>query len=79
LAQTHYVTRDYAQAIEAFAAFLARSPGSTRVPDALLKKGISEFELGRATNARATLDEVVRRFPQNDAARLAREQLARMR
>jgi TolA-binding protein len=45
----------------------------------LLKKGISEFELGRATNARATLDEVVRRFPQNDAARLAREQLARMR
>lgn len=79
LAQTHYVTRDYAQAIEAFAAFVARSPDSTRVPDALLKKGISEFELGRATDARATLDEVVRRFPQNDAARLAREQLARMR
>jgi len=79
LAQTHYVTRDYAQAIEAFAGFIARSPDSTRVPDALLKKGIGEFELGRSTNARATLDEVVRRFPQNDAARSAREQLARMR
>ncbi len=79
LAQTHYVTRDYAQAIEAFAAFIARSPDSTRAPDALLKKGISEFELGRAANARATLEGVVRRFPQNDAARLAREQLARMR
>jgi len=79
LAQTHYVTRDYGQAIDAFAAFIARSPDASRVPDALLKKGISEFELGRTANARATLDEVVRRFPQNDAARLAREQLARMR
>jgi len=79
LAQTHYVTRDYGQAIEAFAGFIARSPDSPRVPDALLKKGISEFEVGRSANARATLDEVVRRFPQNDAARLAREQLARMR
>lgn len=79
LAQSHYVTRDYGQAIDAFTAFVARSPDAARVPDALLKKGISELELGRTANARATLDEVVKRFPQNDAARAAREQLARLR
>lgn len=79
LGQAHYVTRDYAKAIEAFAAVGTRSPDSSKAPDALLKKGLAESELGRAEAARATLNEVIRRYPQNDAARLAREQLTRLR
>lgn len=79
LGQAHYVTRDYAKAIEAFAAVGTSSPDTSKAPDALLKKGLAESELGRTEAARATLNEVIRRYPQNDAARLAREQLARMR
>lgn len=79
LGQAHYVTRDYAKAIEAFAAVGTSSPNTSKAPDALLKKGLAESELGRTEAARATLNEVIRRYPQNDAARLAREQLARMR
>ena len=79
LGQAHYVTRDYAKAIEVFAAVGTRSPDSSKAPDALLKKGLAESELGRAEAARATLNEVIRRYPQNDAARLAREQLTRLR
>jgi len=79
LGQAHYVTRDYAKAIEAFAAVGTSSPDTSKAPDALLKKGLAESELDRTEAARATLNEVIRRYPQNDAARLAREQLARMR
>jgi len=79
LGQTYYVTRDYAKAIDAFAAVGSRSPDSSKAPDALLKKGLSELSLGRNDAARASFNEVLRRYPQNDAARTAREQLARLR
>lgn len=79
LGQTYFVTRDYPKAIEAFAAVGTRSPDSTKAPDALLKKGLSELGLGRTEAARASFNEVLRRYPQNEAARAAREQLARIR
>jgi len=79
LGQAHYVTRDYAKAVEAFAAVGTSSPDTSKAPDALLKKGLAESELGRTEAARTTLNEVIRRYPQNDAARLAREQLSRLR
>lgn len=79
LGQTYYVTRDYAKAIDAFAAVGSRSPDSSKAPDALLKKGLSELSLGRNDAARASFNEVLRRYPQNEAARSAREQLTRLR
>lgn len=79
LGQTYYVTRDYAKAIDAFTAVGSRSPESSKAPDALLKKGLSELSLGRNEAARASFNEVLRRYPQNDAARTAREQLGRLR
>ncbi|NBX58081.1 MAG: tol-pal system protein YbgF [Gammaproteobacteria bacterium] len=79
LGQTYYVTRDYAKAIDAFAAVGSRSPDSSKAPDALLKKGLSELSLGRNDAARASFNEVLRRYPQNEAARSAREQLSRLR
>jgi tol-pal system protein YbgF len=79
LGQTYYVTRDYAKAIEAFASVGSRSPDSSKAPDALLKKGLSELSLGRNDAARASFNEVLRRYPQNDVVRTAREQLGRLR
>jgi tol-pal system protein YbgF len=79
LGQSYYVTRDYAKAIEAFAAVGSRSPDASKAPDALLKKGLSELSLGRNDAARASFNEVIRRYPQNEAARSAREQLGRLR
>lgn len=79
LAQAHFVTRDYAKALEAFVLVVMRSPESSKAPDALLKKGLCEIELRRTEAARSTFNEVIQRYPQNDAARLAREQLARLR
>lgn len=79
LGQAYYLTRDFARAAEAFAAVGTDSPDPAKPPDALLKKGLSEWELRRVDQARGTLNEVIRRYPNSDAARQAREQLARMR
>ena len=79
LGQTYFVTRDYAKAVDAFAAVGADTPDSAKAPDALLKKGLCEVELGRNEAARASFEQVLRRYPQSDAVRLAREQLQRLR
>jgi tol-pal system protein YbgF len=75
LGQTYYVTRDYERAIAAFAAVGVRPTDPSKTPDALLKKGLSEIELKRPDAARATLADLVNRFPNSEAARTARERL----
>lgn len=79
LGQTYYVTRDYERAIAAFAAVGVRPTDPSKTPDALLKKGLSEIELKRPDAARATLADLVNRFPNSEAARTARERLQSLR
>lgn len=79
LGQTYYVTRDYERAIAAFAAVGVRPTDLAKTPDALLKKGLSEIELKRPDAARATLADLVNRFPNSDASRTARERLQSLR
>ena len=79
LGQTHYLNRDYVQAIEAFASVGSKSPDSAKAPDALLKRGLSELELKRGEAARRSFNDLIARYPASEAARLAREQLQRLR
>ena len=79
LGQTHYLNRDYVQAIEAFASVGSKSPDSAKAPDALLKRGLSELELKRSEAARRSFNDLIARYPASEAARLAREQLQRLR
>ena len=79
LGQTHYLNRDYVQAIEAFASVGSKSPDSAKAPDALLKRGLSEVELKRIEAARRSFNDLIARYPASEAARLAREQLQRLR
>jgi tol-pal system protein YbgF len=78
LGEAYYVTRDFDQAAQAFRAVGERYPSSRKAPDALLKLGFSQFELKRYGEARTTLNDVVTRFPDSDAAKLAKERLAKM-
>jgi tol-pal system protein YbgF len=78
LGEAYYVTRDFDQATQAFRAVGERYPSSRKAPDALLKLGFSQFELKRYGEARATLNDVVSRFPDSDAAKLAKERLAKV-
>jgi tol-pal system protein YbgF len=62
-----------ARAAEAFKGALASgSLDAARAPDALLKKAQAELQLGRRDEARATLGELIARYPDGEPARQAR-------
>jgi len=78
IGEAYYVTRDYDLAAKAFRAVGERWPASRKAPDALLKLGYTQFEQKHLADARATLNDLVQRFPGTDAARLATERLAKL-
>lgn len=79
LGQSYYVSREYALAIEAFAAVGDRSADPGKAPDALLKKGLCEIELRRPEAARASFEAVIARYPDSASATQARAQLDALR
>jgi tol-pal system protein YbgF len=78
LGEAHYAKGDYDQAAMAFQAVGQRWPNSRKSPDALLKLGYSQIEMKRYSEARVTLADVTRRFPDSDAAKLAAERLRKL-
>jgi tol-pal system protein YbgF len=78
IGEAYYVTQDYEHAGRAFRAVGERWPASRKAPDALLKLGYTQTEQKHLTEARATLAQVVERYPGTDAARLAQQRLQRL-
>jgi tol-pal system protein YbgF len=79
LGNAQYANRDYRGAIANFRALLASSPDHPRAPEALLSIANCQIELKDNAGARRTLDEVVKTYPQSEAAGAAKERLARLR
>jgi len=75
LGEAYYVTHDYDNAAASFRAVGEQYPQSPKVPDALLKLGLTQIDQKKPADARATLKQVVQRFPGTDAARLAASRL----
>jgi tol-pal system protein YbgF len=78
LGEAYYVTRDYEAAIGAFRKVTTDWPDSRKAPDALVKVGFTQAAQGKNGEARATLEDVVRRFPGSEAAQLATDRLKRL-
>ena len=78
LAESKYVTQQYADALTAFEVVVNNYADSRKVPDALLKIGYCNYELKRWDGARAALEKVRRDYPDTTAARLAEQRLGRM-
>ncbi len=78
LAETYYVTQDYAAALPAFQKVIADYPASRKVPDALLKIGYSNYALSKWRDARKALTAVATNYPETTAARLAAQRLDQM-
>jgi tol-pal system protein YbgF len=79
LGNAQYANRDYRGAIANFRALLASSPDHPRAPEALLSIANCQIELKDNAGARRTLDELVKTYPQSEAAGAAKERLARLR
>ncbi len=71
LGESYYVTQNYPLALQSFETLLSQFPSSTKAPDALLKKGYSQIEMGQAGAGRQTLNQLINDYPGTDASRLA--------
>jgi tol-pal system protein YbgF len=74
-----YGKRDYREAISAFRAFVAAAAEHPRAPEALLALANSQAEMKDAKAARKTLDELLKSYPQSEAAVAAKERLATLK
>jgi tol-pal system protein YbgF len=74
-----YGKRDYKEAVAAFRAFVNAAPKHPRAPEALLALANSQAEMKDRPGARKTLDELIKAYPQSEAAQAGKERLATLR
>lgn len=79
LGNAQYAERDYKEAINNFKAVLTASPNHPRAPEAALSIANCQMELKETKGARKTLEDLVRVYPQSEAALAAKERLARLK
>ena len=79
LGNAQYANRDYKGAIGNFRALLAQSPDHPRAAEAVLSIANCQIELKDNPGARRTLDELIKAYPQSEAAVAAKERLARLK
>jgi tol-pal system protein YbgF len=79
VAEGNYVQRNYKAALDEFSRLASSYPDSQKVPDALLKIGYIQYELKSSDAARKTWQDVVRRYPNSNAAQLAQKRLDKMK
>ena len=78
LGETYYVQSLYAEAGAEFSRVVSDHPDSSKLPDALLKLGYTQDELGDTAAAIQTLERVRQDFAGADAANLATIRLAQI-
>ncbi|HSM21433.1 MAG TPA: tol-pal system protein YbgF [Rubrivivax sp.] len=74
-----YGRRDHKGAIAAFRAFLIGAPDHPRAPEALLAMANSQAEMKDVRAARRTLDQLLKTYPQSEAAQAGRHRLAALK
>ena len=79
LGNAQYGKREYKEAIGSFRAFIIAAPDHARVPEAMLAVANCQAEMKDSKAARATLAELVKRYPQSEAAQAGKERLAALK
>jgi tol-pal system protein YbgF len=79
LGNAQYGKRDYKDAIASFRAFIAGAPEHSRVPEAMLAVANCQAEMKDSKGARVTLADLLKRFPQSEAAQAGKERLAALK
>jgi len=79
LGNAQYATRDYKEAMINFRALIARDQEHLRAPEAVLSIANCQIELKDARGARKTLEDLIKAYPQSEAAGAAKERLSRLK
>ncbi len=74
-----YGKRDYKEAIAAFRGFVAAAGDHPRAPEAMLALANSQAEMKDARGARKTIEDLMKAYPQSEAAQAGKERLASLR
>ena len=75
IGNAHFARKDFKAAIAAQRQLLLTWPDSAKVPDALLNIATAQSELSDNAAARRTLEELIGKYPQSDAAAKAKQRL----
>ena len=78
MSEANYVTKKYDVALAEFQKVIDQYPTSSKVPDARLKIGYTQYELGQYDQARANLAQLRAQYPNSTVAGLAQQRLERM-
>lgn len=79
LGNAQYATRDYKEAMINFRSLIGREPEHLRAPEAVLSIANCQIELKDARGAKKTLEDLIKAYPQSEAAGAAKERLARLK
>jgi len=79
LGNAQYAMRNYRDAVVNFRALVVSEPDHMRAPEALLSLANSQVELKDVKSARKTLEELVKTYPQSEAAVVAKERLIKLK
>ncbi len=79
LGNAQYANREYREAIINFKSAVEANPTSSKAPEALLAMANSQIELKDMRNARRTLEDLMKTYPQSEAAVAAKDRLSRLK
>ncbi|MED5618386.1 tol-pal system protein YbgF [Ideonella sp. BN130291] len=79
LGNAQYGKREYREAIASFRAFVSAAPQHPRAPEGLLAIANCQIEMKDNKSAKRTLEELVRVYPQSEAAQAAKERLVSLK
>jgi tol-pal system protein YbgF len=79
LGNAQYGKREYKEAITSFRGFIAAAPEHSKVPEALLAIANCQAEMKDSKAARVTLNDLLMKYPQSEAAQAGKERLAALK
>ncbi|MCO5976055.1 tol-pal system protein YbgF [Ideonella oryzae] len=79
LGNAQYGQRDYKGSLATFKAFLAAAPDHPRAAEAMLAIANCQAELKDTKAAKRTLEDLIKRYPQSEAAHAAKERLVALK
>jgi tol-pal system protein YbgF len=79
LGNAQYALRNYRDAVTNFRSLVTAEPDHMRAPEALLSMANCQVELKDIKSARKTLEDLIKAYPQAEAASVAKERLAKLK
>lgn len=75
IGEAYYREKWYEKAIMEYQKVIETYPDGNKVASALLKQGLSFFNLNEKANARLILKEIIKKYPTSNEAKIAKEKL----